>query len=181
MSLDKLKTLEELKGIVRNLQASGKVVVFTNGCFDLLHRGHTRYLHQAKALGDVLVVAINSDESVRRLKGPGRPILPAEERAEILSALAVVDYVTVFEELDPGRVIAALEPDVLVKGGDWGPDQIVGRGIVQAKGGRVISLPFVPGSSTSGIIQRILERHPQIQTPDSGLETRDPRLETGNQ
>ncbi|MFN3476457.1 MAG: D-glycero-beta-D-manno-heptose 1-phosphate adenylyltransferase, partial [Candidatus Methylomirabilales bacterium] len=165
MSLDKLKTLEELKRIVRSLQDSGKVVVFTNGCFDLLHRGHIRYLSQAKALGDVLVVGLNSDESVRRLKGPGRPILPVEERAEILSALAPVDYVTVFEELDPGRVIAALEPDVLVKGGDWGPDQIVGREIVQAKGGRVVSLPFGPGSSTSGIIQRILERHPKDSDP----------------
>ena len=167
---DKVKTLDELTAIVRGLRAGGKRVVFTNGCFDLLHRGHTRYLHQAKALGDVLIVAINSDESVRCLKGPGRPILPAEERAEILSALASVDYVTIFEELDPGRVIAALEPDVLVKGGDWGPDQIVGREIVEAKGGRVISLPFVSGSSTSGIIRRILERHPQNPLPPLPLE-----------
>lgn len=159
MVLDKLKTLDELKSIVQNLQASGKVVVFTNGCFDLLHRGHVRSLAMAKAFGDVLIVALNSDASVTALKGPGRPILPAEERAEILAALAAVDYVMIFDELDPGRVIAELLPDVLVKGGDWTPDQIVGREIVEKKGGKVVVLPFVPGSSTTAIIRRILEAH----------------------
>ncbi len=158
MSAQKLKTLDELKSIVQNLQASGKVVVFTNGCFDLLHRGHVRSLAMAKALGDVLIVALNSDASVTALKGPGRPILPAEERAEILAALAAVDYVTIFDDLDPGRIIAELGPDVLVKGGDWTPDQIVGREIVEDRGGKVVALPLVPGSSTTAIIRRIIER-----------------------
>jgi len=158
MVSDKLKTLDELKSVVQNLKASGKVVVFTNGCFDLLHRGHVRSLAMAKALGDVLIVALNSDASVTALKGPGRPILPAEERAEILAALAAVDYITIFDEPDPGQVIAELLPDVLVKGGDWTPDRIVGREIVEDRGGKVVALPFVSGSSTTAIIRRIIER-----------------------
>jgi len=159
--LNKIKSLEELQAIVRDLKGHGKRVVFTNGCFDLLHRGHTRYLEQSKGLGDVLVVALNSDASVRALKGEGRPILPAEERAEILAALASVDYVVIFEELDPGRVITTLEPDVLVKGGDYAVEQIVGREAVEAWGGQVYSLPLVEGSSTRGIIEHILKGHLQ--------------------
>jgi len=157
--VEKLKPLEELVEIVKDLKARGKKIVFTNGCFDLLHRGHTRYLAQAKMLGDVLIVGLNDDTSVTTLKGEGRPILSAEERAEVLAALTAVDYIILFEELTPERVIAALEPDVLVKGGDWEPEQIVGKELVEAKGGQTVVLPFVKGSSTSEIIQKILKHH----------------------
>lgn len=152
----KVKTLAGVVRAVRTLQAAGRCVVFTNGCFDLLHRGHTRYLEQARSLGDALVVAINSDRSVRTLKGPGRPVVPDAQRAEVLAALAAVDYVVVFDELDPARVIHAVRPDVLVKGGDWPISQIVGADFVQSRGGRVLSLPYVDGASTSGLIGRIL-------------------------
>jgi len=137
------------------LRDSGKVVVFTNGCFDLLHPGHVRYLTEARVLGDALVVAINSDRSVRILKGEGRPILNAKERVEVLSALEAVDYVTVFDEETPYSLIVQLLPDVLVKGGDWQLNEIVGREQVEAAGGRVLSLPFLEGSSTTDIIDRI--------------------------
>lgn len=153
--LDKIKTLDEIQAIVRGLQARGGRVAFTNGCFDLLHRGHVRYLAAARGLADLLVVGVNGDASVRSLKGPDRPILPAAERAEILAGLAAVDYVLVFDEPDPGRVIAALLPDLLVKGGDWPPEQIVGREAVESRGGRVLSLPYVDGTSTSAVIRRI--------------------------
>jgi D-beta-D-heptose 7-phosphate kinase/D-beta-D-heptose 1-phosphate adenosyltransferase len=154
----KLMSVEALAPILRAAQARGRKVVFTNGCFDLLHRGHVRYLVQARALGDLLVVGLNSDPSVRALKGPARPIVPAEERAEVLAALEAVDYVTVFEEPTPERLIAALQPDILVKGGDWTPDTIVGRETVERRGGEVRALPYVDGASTSGIIERILAR-----------------------
>lgn len=131
-------------------------VVFTNGCFDLLHPGHVRLLEQARALGDVLVVGLNSDESVRKLKGEGRPILPQGERAELLAALAVVDAVTIFPEPTPRELVAALLPDVLVKGGDWGANEIIGRTEVEAAGGRVVTLPYIEGYSTSGLIQKIV-------------------------
>lgn len=151
----KLKTLEELVSVTQNLRQQGKRVVFTNGCFDLLHRGHVRYLDQAKALGDVLIVAINSDASVRALKGPDRPVMSHEERAELVTALAAVDYVFVFDEPDPEKGIRALEPDVLVKGGDWPLDQVVGREIVESRGGRVCTLPYVEGASSSQLLRRI--------------------------
>ena len=154
---DKIRGLEELVGIVRQRRASGQRVVFTNGCFDLLHRGHTRLLQQARELGDLLIVALNSDASVRGLKGPCRPILSQDERAELLSALASVDYVVIFEEADPGRTIAALQPDVLVKGADWAKEEVVGRETVERRGGRVVTVPLVEGASTSGIIDRVLE------------------------
>jgi D-beta-D-heptose 7-phosphate kinase/D-beta-D-heptose 1-phosphate adenosyltransferase len=144
------KLILHLAGIRRNRR-----VVFTNGCFDLLHPGHIRCLEQARALGDLLIVAINSDASVRRLKGPGRPVMPEAERAEVLAALAAVDYVTVFEGDTPREIISKLLPDVLVKGGDWGPDQIVGREEVEAAGGRVVSIPLEPGYSTTGILAKI--------------------------
>jgi len=153
----KVKTLGELVPIIHELRRQGKVVVFTNGCFDLLHHGHVRYLDQAKTLGDVLIVAINSDTSVRTLKGPGRPVMPQAERVEVLAALASVDYVTIFDELTPEGVIQALAPDVLVKGGDWTVDQVVGREIVEGQGGRVLSLPYVEGASTSRLLRRIRE------------------------
>jgi len=139
-----------IAGIRRNRR-----VVFTNGCFDLLHPGHIRCLEQARALGDLLIVAINSDASVRRMKGAERPVMPEGERAEVLAALAAVDYVTVFEEDTPREIIARLVPDVLVKGGDWGPDQIVGRAEVETAGGRVVSIPLEPGWSTTGLLEKI--------------------------
>jgi len=137
------------------LRAAGRRLVFTNGVFDLLHVGHVRYLTQARTLGDALVVAINSDRAVRELKGADRPVFDEAERAEILAALRVVDYVVVFDDISPRSLIAELLPDVLVKGGDYDLDQIHGREEVEAAGGKVISLPFVEGSSTTALIQKI--------------------------
>lgn len=139
---------------------NGRRVVFTNGCFDLLHPGHIRLLEQARALGDVLIVGVNSDASVRHLKGAGRPVLPDRERAEILAALEAVDAVVIFDELTPREVIAGLLPDVLVKGGDWPGDQIVGRAEVEAAGGRVVSIPVVLGYSTTEVLRKIRESAP---------------------
>jgi rfaE bifunctional protein nucleotidyltransferase chain/domain len=151
----KVKSLTAAVRAVRRAQAAGRRVVFTNGCFDLLHHGHTRYLEQARTLGDLLIVAINSDASVRTLKGAGRPIVPAPERAAVLAALAAVDLVVTFEELDPAQVIRAIRPDVLAKGGDWPVSQIVGADFVLAHGGSVRSLPYLGGSSTTTLIRRI--------------------------
>ena len=137
------------------LRAGGKRLVFTNGVFDLLHVGHVRYLAQARALGDALLVAINSDRTVRELKGPNRPVFNEAERAEILAALRVVDYVVVFDDVSPRSLIAELLPDVLVKGGDYNLDQIHGREEVEAAGGKVISLPFVQGASTTELINKM--------------------------
>ena len=134
---------------------NGRRVVFTNGCFDLLHPGHIQSLEQARALGDALIVGINGDASVRELKGPGRPILPELERAEILAALECVDAVVLFHEFTPRETIAALLPDVLVKGGDWAGDQIIGREEVEAAGGRVVSVPVVRGYSTTAILAKM--------------------------
>ncbi|HKN74374.1 MAG TPA: D-glycero-beta-D-manno-heptose 1-phosphate adenylyltransferase [Candidatus Acidoferrum sp.] len=134
---------------------NGRRVVFTNGCFDLLHPGHVGSLEQARALGDALIVGLNSDASVRQLKGAGRPVLPERERAEILAALECVDAVVIFDEPTPREVIARLLPDVLVKGGDWPGDQIVGREEVEAAGGRVVSVPVVPDYSTTAILRKI--------------------------
>ena len=136
-------------------RAGGARIVFTNGCFDLLHPGHVRYLTAARALGDLLVVGLNDDASVRRLKGPGRPILVAAERAEVLAGLSAVDHVVLFADDTPHELIAALAPDVLVKGADWSSEEIVGRDLVVARGGRVERIPLVPGVSTSDIIRRI--------------------------
>jgi len=136
---------------------NGRHVVFTNGCFDLLHPGHIRSLEQARGLGDALIVGLNSDASVRQLKGAGRPVLPERERAEILAALECVDAVVIFDDLTPREIIARLLPDVLVKGGDWSGDQIVGREEVEAAGGRVVSIPVVPGYSTTAILGKIRE------------------------
>jgi D-beta-D-heptose 7-phosphate kinase/D-beta-D-heptose 1-phosphate adenosyltransferase len=144
-----------LADAVRRLQRAGRRVVFTNGCFDLLHVGHVRYLQQARALGDALVVGVNSDASVRRLKGPGRPLNPARERAEILAALECVDYVTVFGAATPLALITALGPDVLVKGGDWPVERIVGRDVVEARGGKVLAIPLVRGRSTTALVGKI--------------------------
>ena len=151
----KILSLDELLGVREGLRAAGKTLVFTNGVFDLLHVGHVRYLAAARALGDALVVAINSDRTVRELKGDQRPVINESERAEILAALRFVTYVTVFDDLSPRRLIAGLLPDVLVKGGDYGLDEIHGREEVEAVGGKVICMPFVDGASTSTIIQRM--------------------------
>jgi D-beta-D-heptose 7-phosphate kinase/D-beta-D-heptose 1-phosphate adenosyltransferase len=140
------------------LRTSRKQVVFTNGCFDILHVGHVRYLEQARALGDVLIVAINSDRAVRELKGAGRPLMNERERAEILGALRTVDYVTIFDDVSPRSLIAELLPDVLAKGGDYGLDEIHGREEVEAAGGRVVSLPFVAGVSSSDIIEQMKKK-----------------------
>ena len=141
------------------LRDSGQKLVFTNGVFDILHVGHVRYLAQARALGDALVVAVNSDRSVRELKGKGRPLINEKERAEMIGALGVVNYVTIFDEASPRSLIAELLPDILVKGGDYALDQIHGREEVEAAGGRTVSLPFVEGASTSEIIERIRAQH----------------------
>jgi D-beta-D-heptose 7-phosphate kinase/D-beta-D-heptose 1-phosphate adenosyltransferase len=156
---EKIKTREDLHQIVVDLKKKGKRIVFTNGCFDLLHLGHIRYLEGAKALGDILVVGVNSDHSVKRLKGPERPILPEEERAEILSGLGFVDYITIFDEEDPLKLITTLQPDILVKGGDWTKETTVGREVVERSGGEVVILPFVKRASTSHIIDTILKRY----------------------
>lgn len=154
----KLLALPALQKKVRMLQRQGKKVVFTNGCFDLLHVGHVRYLAAARALGDCLIVAVNSDASVRRLKGAARPIVPGRERAELLAALGCVDYVVLFNTNTPRRVIDTLLPDILVKGGDWALEEIVGRETVERHGGKVLRIKIVPGASTTGIIERILKR-----------------------
>jgi D-beta-D-heptose 7-phosphate kinase/D-beta-D-heptose 1-phosphate adenosyltransferase len=147
---------DQLLPILSSERAKGKRVVFTNGCFDLMHIGHTRYLETAKALGDVLVVGVNSDASVRTLnKAPDRPIVPEAQRAEVLAALGCVDFVVIFDESDPLQLITAVQPDVLVKGGDWTIDRIVGREIVEARGGVVKTIPLVPGMSTTALLQRI--------------------------
>ncbi len=150
-------TLEEAILRFGREKRNGRRIVFTNGCFDLLHPGHIRGFELARALGDALIVGLNSDASVRQLKGPGRPVMPELERAEILAALESVDAVIIFDELTPREVISRLLPDVLVKGGDWPDDQIVGREEVEAAGGRVVSIPLVPGHSTSAILRKIRE------------------------
>jgi D-beta-D-heptose 7-phosphate kinase/D-beta-D-heptose 1-phosphate adenosyltransferase len=155
----KVKAQRELLRIINDLKAEGKRIVFTNGCFDLLHIGHIRYLEKAKALGDVLVVGVNSDASVRKLKGPKRPILPEAERGEILSGLGCVDYITLFDEMDPLKLIASLRPNVLVKGGDWTKEQTVGKEVVERSGGEVVIIPFVKGASTSSLIETILKKY----------------------
>ncbi len=151
----KILSLEDLLRERTTLRAEAKSLVFTNGVFDLLHVGHVRYLQQARALGDALLVAINSDRSVRELKGDSRPVIVEQERAEILSALRQVTYVTIFDDISPRSLIARVLPDVLAKGGDYGLDEIHGREEVEAAGGRVVSLPFIEGASTSAIIERM--------------------------
>lgn len=147
---------QQLAARLADHRAAGQTIVFTNGCFDLLHVGHLRLLTKAKDHGDVLVLAINSDESVRSLnKGDQRPVHPEEERAELLAALRVVDYVTVFSEETPAEILSELQPDILVKGGDWGENEIVGRDILEARGGKVIRVSPVPGKSTTDMIEKI--------------------------
>lgn len=148
-------TREKLVEARARLRASRKTVVFTNGCFDIIHRGHVEYLTKARAMGDVLVVGLNSDESVVRLKGPGRPVVQQEDRAIVMAALAMVDYVCMFSEDTPLELITAVVPDILVKGADWPIDKVVGKDVVEKAGGQVRTIDVVPGRSTTSIIDRI--------------------------
>jgi len=148
-------TLDEAIAFIARARDNGERIVCTNGVFDLLHAGHVRYLRQARALGDALIVGLNSDRSVRATKGPGRPLTPEAERAEILEALTFVDAVVIFDEETPLDLITALQPDVLVKGADWAEDAVVGRDIIEQRGGRVVRVPLEPGRSTTAIIRKI--------------------------
>lgn len=148
----------KLAPILKNRKNLGQKVVFTNGVFDLLHLGHVTYLQEARRQGDLLVVGLNSDASVRRIKGPLKPLLPLSERAEMLMALSCVDYVSFFEEDDPYNIVKILQPDILVKGGDWALDKIIGADLVQSWGGKVMNIPVVEGRSTTNLIQMVVER-----------------------
>lgn len=151
----RIKTRPEMVDIVRKLRTQGKQIVFTNGCFDLLHVGHLHSFREAKRQGDVLIVGLNSDTSVRALKGQGRPFVPETQRAEMLAALRDVDYVVIFPELDPLSIVTDLLPDVLVKGEDWAEGAVVGQDVVEAHGGKVVRVPLVNGASTTNMLQRI--------------------------
>jgi rfaE bifunctional protein nucleotidyltransferase chain/domain len=155
--MSKITPRNELKATVERLKREGKKVVFTNGCFDILHAGHTRYLREARKMGDALILALNSDSSVRSIKGPMRPIVPEAERAEVVASLDSVDYVTVFDELTPLELIEFLRPDVIVKGGDWAEKDIVGAETVRKWGGRVAIMPQIEGASTTNIIDKVLQ------------------------
>jgi rfaE bifunctional protein nucleotidyltransferase chain/domain len=154
MGSDPTYSIDEVARFAREIQECGGKVVFTNGVFDLLHPGHVRYLRDARQLGDALIVGVNSDRSVRTIKGPNRPITPDAERAEILLALECVDAVAIFDEDTPADIIKRVQPDVLVKGADWGPDDIVGRETVEARGGRVVRMPLSEGYSTTDLLRR---------------------------
>jgi rfaE bifunctional protein nucleotidyltransferase chain/domain len=153
----KIKDIRVLKSIVARLKARRKKVVFTNGCFDLLHVGHIRYLRKAKKLGDILVVGLNTDRSVKEIKGQKRPIVSQKDRAEVLAALESVDYVVLFDEPHPFSLIGEVKPSILVKGADWPRDKIIGRDAVEKSGGRVVRIPLVPRASSTGIIEKIVE------------------------
>jgi rfaE bifunctional protein nucleotidyltransferase chain/domain len=155
----KLQNIRAIKRIIAGLKAMRKRIVFTNGCFDILHVGHIRYLRKARSLGDVLVVGLNTDRSVKAIKGEKRPIVPQAERAEVLAALEFVDYVVLFDEPDPFALIEKIKPSVLVKGADWTKEKIVGRDLVEKGGGRVVRIPLVPGTSSTGVIERIIRAY----------------------
>jgi rfaE bifunctional protein nucleotidyltransferase chain/domain len=155
--MNKILNWEELKNEVDRLRAEGKIIAFTNGCFDILHVGHVQYLREARKKADILILGLNSDASVRAIKGEKRPLVPQGERAEVLASLTAVDYVTVFEETTPLELIEYLRPDLLVKGGDWKEDAVVGRDAVRSWGGKVAIVPMTEGASTSGIVEKILQ------------------------
>ena len=157
---DKIKTQKELKRTIAYLRKQGKKIVFTNGCFDILHYGHIKYLQDAKGLADVLVLGLNSDSSVKKIKGAARPINKQLDRARVLSALSCVDYLTIFSEDTPLRLIRLIQPDVLVKGGDWQTEKIVGADFVKARGGQVLAIPYIKGYSTTKLINKI--RSPRL-------------------
>ena len=154
----KIKTLPDTKNEVKKLQQQGKKIVFTNGCFDILHAGHVDIFQQARELGDALVVAINSDSSIKKIKGEKRPVVPQEQRMQVVAALESVDFVVVFSEEDPLKVIKEIQPDILVKGGDWEVGTIIGREIVEKNGGKVCSIPLMKGISTTNIIEVVKKR-----------------------
>jgi D-beta-D-heptose 7-phosphate kinase/D-beta-D-heptose 1-phosphate adenosyltransferase len=156
---DKLKSRDEIASLADQARQDGKTIVFTNGCFDLLHRGHVHVLRQARASGDLLIVGINSDRSVRSIKGATRPILPEIDRVELIAAMEMVDYVVLFDEPDPYQLIAVIKPRVLAKGGDWGGEKIVGADIVERDGGRVTVIPYLKGHSTTALIERIRKQN----------------------
>lgn len=153
--MSKICSREELKEKIDELRKKGKTIVFTNGCFDILHAGHTRYLREAKKCGDILILALNSDNSVTSLKGEKRPLIPENERADVVASLEMVDFVTIFEELTPLSLIEYLKPDVLVKGGDWREEDVVGRDSVKRWGGKVVIIPEIEGVSTTRIVEKI--------------------------
>jgi len=159
MAYKKIKSPNQLKKILGVLKRQGKKIVFTNGCFDIVHVGHIRYLSQARKLGDILVVGLNTDRSVRTIKGEKRPLVCENERAEVLSALKVVDYVVLFDEPDPLALIKALKPSILVKGADWPEDKIIGADVIKQSGGRVVRIPLVPGSSSTNLIEKIIKAY----------------------
>lgn len=156
---DKIKDLQQLKKAIDFHKKKDKKIVFTNGCYDLIHIGHLRCFKEGKKLGDILIVALNSDRSVRSIKGPPRPIIPQDERAEIVSSLECVDFVTIFDQDDPLEVITFIKPDILVKGGDWNLNTIVGREVVESYGGKVFALPLIKGVSSTRIIQTIVSHY----------------------
>lgn len=161
MNKNKLISLEKLKKHIKSARKKGQTIVFTNGCFDIIHAGHVRYLNKAKSLGSILIIGLNSDSSVKTIKGEKRPIVPQTERAEVLSGLEAVDYVVLFNEPTPIKLIKAVLPDILVKGADWASHEIVGGDVVKAAGGRIKRVKLVKGRSTTNIIRKILELHKQ--------------------
>jgi rfaE bifunctional protein nucleotidyltransferase chain/domain len=154
----KLKPLEIIKNEIKALQQQGKKIVFTNGCFDILHAGHVDIFQQARNLGGALVVAVNSDISIKKIKGEKRPVVPQAQRMQVLAALEAIDYVVIFDEENPFKIIKEIQPDILVKGGDWPVETIVGREIVEKKGGKVLSIPLMEGISTTNIIEEVKKR-----------------------
>jgi len=163
--MDKILSREDLRERIETLRGEGKTIVFTNGCFDILHVGHVTYLNRAKGLGDILVLALNSDSSVEAIKGPSRPVVPQNERAYIMASLDMVDYVTIFDEETPLELIEHIEPDILVKGGDWSEDTVIGREWVEKRGGKVVIIPQFNESatdhpaSTTNIIKKIIDAY----------------------
>lgn len=155
--MEKIQDIQSLVPIRQSLKDHQKKTVFTNGCFDILHRGHIHLFHEAKKLGDILIVAVNDDSSIRKIKGPTRPIFPLEERMEVLDAIADIDFLVSFSEETPRKIITSLLPDVLVKGGDWKPQEVVGKKEVEQAGGEVITIPYLPHHSSSDIIGRIIK------------------------
>jgi D-beta-D-heptose 7-phosphate kinase/D-beta-D-heptose 1-phosphate adenosyltransferase len=170
--MGKIVSQEEMIQVAAREKRAGRRVVFTNGCFDLLHPGHVRCLAEARALGDLLVVAVNSDRSVSGNKGPDRPLVPEKDRAEVLAALASVDYVTIFDKPTPRELIARVLPDILVKGADWAPDQVAGREEVEAAGGRVVSIPLAPGYSTTSLVERIRNSGASVSAAPRGSQNK---------
>jgi D-glycero-beta-D-manno-heptose 1-phosphate adenylyltransferase len=171
--MGKIVSQDELIRVTAREKEGGRCVVFTNGCFDLLHPGHVRCLTEARALGDMLIVAVNSDRSVHENKGAGRPLVPQQDRAEVLAALSSVDYVTIFDEPTPRELISRVLPGVLVKGADWAPGQVAGREEVEAAGGRVVSIPLAPGYSTTSLLEKIRKA---AEVPEDGASKRQSEI-----